>query len=900
MTPPGGRAILRPMPRLRPLAAAIALSCGAAHAQIATDGSMGARATLAGPRYSIPDTLGSRRGTNLFHSFSTFNLRPGETATFSGRGSIANIIARVTGGSPSSIQGTLASTLGQANLWLVNPSGIVFGAGARLDLPAAFHASTAHYVALGDGTRFDTTTTSPEIGGLPPVALGFGAGEAAPITASGVLLSVREGRRIALVGGDVTLAGNAIVNAPRGEAILVAAGSGGEVILDGGTVRLEGFTRRSHLVLRDGARVLANEGASRTGSGRVTLRGGDVTLDHAGVESRTRFGAGGAIDIEAAGRLTVDASDVLAVTTGAGDAASLRLAGEDIEIRGASLVDTSCDPGCTTGNGGALTIEARGTLAIRGDSPTQPTYVVSNSFGGGRTGPIAIRAGAFVGQGNALLQGISLAAGGGNTITLDTGSIRLSGGAQVDASSRGGGPGGTITVRNAGGIVIEGTRSDPTQGGLTLASGFFSSTEGPATGGAIVVSTRTLEVRDGGEVSAAARVGSTGPGGAIDIRATESIRVAGRDANGKPAGIVSNTFGAGAAGDVRLEAPAITIESGGVVQATTESTGHGGTLTIRGGTLVLRDGGQVASESFLSGDAGDLDIAMTGDISIGDEGAVAANRFESGIFANANGSGRGGTARISAANLAIRRDGNISSQARSTGDGGSIDIAVSGALTLSDGGQVSAASLDRTDDRGRVPGLAGDIRIHAAGGVSLGAGTQIATSAREADGGNIALATDGLLRMEGGRIATAVGLGQGDGGNVSILAPMMVLRGATISANAFGGDGGNIAIGVANLFRTGDTRITASSQLGIDGVISFESPAIDPTAQLLAPPPVFLDAGAILAGRCGPRLAGRASSLVVVPEPLGDRVPDQLRTAFPASALRDPRAASCAPGPAAR
>lgn len=900
MTARGCRVILRAMPRLRPLAAAIALSCGAAHAQIATDGSMGARATLTGPRFSIPDTLGSRRGTNLFHSFSTFNLRPGETATFSGRGSIANIIARVTGGSPSSIQGTIASTLGQANLWLVNPSGIVFGAGARLDLPAAFHASTAHYVALGDGVRFDTTTTSPVIGGLPPVALGFGTGEAAPITASGVLLSVREGRRLALVGGDVTLAGNAIVNAPRGEAILVAAGSEGEVVLDGAGVRLEGFTRRSHLVLRDGARVLANEGASRTGSGRVTLRGGDVTLDHAGVESRTRFGAGGAIDIEAAGRLTVDASDVLAVTTGAGDAASLRLTGGDIEIRGASLVDTSCDPGCTTGNGGPLTIEARGTLAIRGDSPTQPTYVVSNSFGGGRTGPIAIRAGAFVGQGNALLQGISLAAGGGNSITLDTGSIRLSGGAQVDASSRGIGPGGTITVRNAGGIVIEGTRIDPTQGGLTLASGFFSTTEGPAAGGAIVVSTRTLEVLDGGEVSATARVGSTGPGGAIDIRATESIRVAGRNASGKPAGIVSNTFGSGAAGDVRLEAPAITIESGGVVQATTESAGRGGTLTIRGGTLTLRDGGQVASESRLSGDAGDLDIAVTGDIAIGDDGTGPTNRFESGIFVNAYGTGRGGTARVSAANIAIRRDGIITSQARGFGDGGSLDIAIDGMLTLTDGGRVSAASISRTDDRGRAPGRAGNIRIDAAGGISLAADTSIATASREADGGNIALATDGLLRMEGGSITTAVGLGQGDGGNVSIRAPLMVLRGATVTANAFGGDGGNIAIGVANLFRTGDSRITASSQLGIDGVVSFESPAVDPTAQLLAPPPVFLDAGAILAGRCGPRLAGRASSLVVVPEPLGDRVPDQLRTLFPATAGVDPRAASCAPDPAAR
>ena len=49
-------------------------------AQVATDGTLGVRATIAGPTYAVPNSLGTQRGGNLFHSFSTFNIRAGETA----------------------------------------------------------------------------------------------------------------------------------------------------------------------------------------------------------------------------------------------------------------------------------------------------------------------------------------------------------------------------------------------------------------------------------------------------------------------------------------------------------------------------------------------------------------------------------------------------------------------------------------------------------------------------------------------------------------------------------------------------------------------------------------------------------------------------------------------------
>ena len=104
------------------------------HAQITLDGSLGPRGALTGPHYTISDSMGQIRGPNLFHSFGQFNLSRGESATFTGPNTIANILSRVTGGSPSTIDGTLRSQIPGANLYLLNPSGIMFGPHASLDV----------------------------------------------------------------------------------------------------------------------------------------------------------------------------------------------------------------------------------------------------------------------------------------------------------------------------------------------------------------------------------------------------------------------------------------------------------------------------------------------------------------------------------------------------------------------------------------------------------------------------------------------------------------------------------------------------------------------------------------------------------------------------------------------
>src|SRR4051794_13283938 len=94
------------------LVTAIAGLCVAstgAEGQVIHDGSLGGAGAIAGPNYAISAARGRLVGANLFHSFSTFNINTGERATFQSPGSVRNILARVTGGTRSQINGTLAS-----------------------------------------------------------------------------------------------------------------------------------------------------------------------------------------------------------------------------------------------------------------------------------------------------------------------------------------------------------------------------------------------------------------------------------------------------------------------------------------------------------------------------------------------------------------------------------------------------------------------------------------------------------------------------------------------------------------------------------------------------------------------------------------------------------------------
>ncbi|MEO1399714.1 MAG: CHAT domain-containing protein [Cyanobacteria bacterium J06635_1] len=164
---------------------------------------------------------------NQFHQFQQFNLDAGQVANFLSDPSVRNILSQVVGGEVSTLDGVLQVTGSQANLYIINPTGIVFGPNARLNLAGSFTATTASGLELGDQWLDSLGSNDYLVLVGEPSGFNF-AGEPAVILNQGDL-AVEQGQAIRLIGGAVVNEGS--LSAPSGEITLLAVRQGDRVQL---------------------------------------------------------------------------------------------------------------------------------------------------------------------------------------------------------------------------------------------------------------------------------------------------------------------------------------------------------------------------------------------------------------------------------------------------------------------------------------------------------------------------------------------------------------------------------------------------------------------------------------------------------------------------------------------
>ncbi|MBC7380498.1 MAG: S-layer family protein, partial [Burkholderiaceae bacterium] len=377
-------------------------------------------------------------------------------------------------------------------------------------------------------------------------------------------------------------------------------------------------------------------------------------------------------------------------------------------------------------------------------------------------------------------------------------------------------------------------------------SGLLGETRGSGAGGDVSLQASELLLTDGATISSSS-LGS-GNAGRVNVVVSGQATITG-SAPGRPSGLLAETRGSGAGGDVSLQASELLLTDGATIssstlgsglagrvnvvvsgQATitgsgllgeTRGSGAGGDVSLQASELLLTDGATISSSSLGSGNAGRVNVVVSGQATI----TGSASGRPSGLLAETRGSGAGG---------------DVSLQAS--------------VLQLTDGATISSSSLGS--------GLAGNIGIRLSDSLDMQGGI-ISTHALTSDGGNIRIVAPRLIHLVGSQITTSVQSGAGGGGNIFIDPQFVILQNSQIIANAFGGPGGNINIVAGQLIADPTTVITASSALGIAGSVNIDAPDTDVSAGLAVLPVSFLDAASLLRAGCGGARAG-LSSLVEV------------------------------------
>jgi len=756
-------------------AACLLAAATAVHAQIATDGTVGPARTIAGPDHAITADLGRRAGDNLFHSFSQFNIATGGSATFSGPDDLRAVISRVTGADPSFIDGTLRLAIPEADLFLINPHGLIFGPDAALDVDGSFHAASADHIGFADGAIYSAV----DLGGstfstAAPAAFGFLDGNSGVLGLFGSALSLPVDATMTFASQEIAT-NFATLDVFNGTVNFLGVGPLGTTPLGGvaQTAAAEGF---------DGAVSMASSLIDVSGaggeavtiqSGRVHIRDTVIFADRIFSGSVVESGSG----VRIAGRDSVaiqNQSSVLSGNFSAAASGDIVVETKDFLIDGDSTLDTVT---FADGNAGNISISATNKARI------DQAFLASDAdFGStGNAGLITVTTPVLEMPGGGISTN-TRGFGQGGIVRLDVGNLVGSLDGSIAAGTFAEGDAGAVIVSAAGGeltaagsisiadsFTITSTAFPFSSGAagrvtlkassLDMAGGLiFSSTSGVGQGGQVDIDVGKLSMRNLAKIDSS----TFGPGAAGDItvNASESISIA------DDAAITTTTlsFTGAAAGRISVAAPHLAM-TGGFISATSFATGAGGSVTVDVDDLALSGPSEISTDTFGAGAAGSITVKAARSVVLsGDATPKITSRTAPGSTGNA------GAISLTAQTLRLA-GGLIGTESAGAGRGGAIAIHVDGA-TVGLGGAITASATDQD---------AGDIRIHAAGALELTDDGSISGSMLEGAGagGTVTLDVQDLTMLDNSEIA-AITTGAGDGGDITIRATDT----ATVTGNA--------------------------------------------------------------------------------------------------------------------
>ncbi|GJL62619.1 MAG: hypothetical protein NPIRA04_12730 [Nitrospirales bacterium] len=836
-------------------------------------------------------TGGTRQGLNLFHSFGEFNVPEGKIANFqneAGAPQTDNILSRVTGSNSSNIFGTLQTTdFGNANLFLMNPKGIIFGPKSALNIGGSFYATTANIIEFTDGMQF-SAVPGPDDASLltsaSPEAFGFLGQETPTINLNGTIENTAAVRIEGLdsKGSDIVIVArdafseekNGIVDGVKitgtlltqgGKFELASVASPGRTVLE--PVNLNDFNNQGRLTLVEGSEINTKGNFVGNNGGKVLIQGGEIKLEiNSKIITSPReglppapptfipnpsLGEGGDIEINGTESVTVAGSFVSTssvLTSGGGG--SITLAAPTVSLIDNSIIQTSA---AFFGSSGSVVIKTTDSAPLSIKDSQINTTAFGPAVGDG--GNITLNAPQVHIDGSNISSNTGSTTASAGTIEFNVGDITLTNSTQVDSSA-------ALGTSQAGNIRVQGMNASGSSANSVLidSDSTLSTTSGnisaDAVGGSININAKQVALLNGGGLNANGR---SGEAGLISVTASEGVTISGTSSTGSSSQISVIRQDGGNSG---ITSPSVQINTanlsilGGNITLTNEGNGPGGNLLVQG----VDGNGAMARSISISGQS--------------------TKDNPAGLFTTTSGKGPGGNTTLIANQVIVRNNAEVTSSSTSSNTGagaaGSVTVRTTNSIFLNgatiateavegNGNEIQLIAGQNVELNNQaevtaksIAGNAGDISVEAKDSILI-TDSFVTTSSGGGDGGNIDFSANNLIFVDPSVISSSVG--NGLGGNVSMNADSIVFQASQVLANATSGQGGKITMSANVVLQDLSSKFDASAgPTGIDGEVNIRAPIQNLNGTIAPLPENILSATTLYSQRCVAQKNGQFSS----------------------------------------